>query len=107
MKRKLIKIGNSLGITLPKEITGDKQAGDEIEVLFPDDVITKDVITKDKDVITNVITKPSEDKNVITKFPNVITKPSDVITRPKNNNSPCFCKKCQIGEPNKCLYKNF
>ena len=41
--------------------------------------------------------------------PTVTSRVTPTVTSrvTNKNNNKCFCKKCQIGEPNKCLYKNF
>ena len=49
MKLKLRKIGNSLGVLLPKEVIGILKAGDEIEL---------GVITNEMKLGVNVITEP-------------------------------------------------
>jgi len=64
VKVKIRKVGNSLGVLLPREVISGYNEGDELEI----EVITKEV--EKQQVITNLGS-------------NVITKPITVV--PKNN----------------------
>jgi antitoxin component of MazEF toxin-antitoxin module len=75
MKLKLRKIGNSVGVILPKKVVKCYNIGEEIEV--------------------NVITKEDKPQNVITKethsLDNVITKPKWWCHKHKQWNTVCGC----------------
>jgi len=57
-KAKLRRIGNSIGVLIPLKVITDYTLGEEIEL---------EVITKRGNKATDVITKPLEEKKVITQ----------------------------------------
>lgn len=90
-KAKLRKIGNSLGVLIPKDVITGQGVGDEIEL---------NVITEGKVITDNVITNDSSTGDVITERGSVADgycEGKDSIWR-KDNEGTAYadCKYCGI-----------